>query len=328
MSFGSHFLRSLRLTLLCRVAAQVTDTNLQTLTKGPAFSALDSCAQNCIEIPANCFGGLDGGIGCAGLCGTADNDCLCRTDHQSAATSYLSSCIGKACTPGDPQIDVTRAVAVYDSYCVGLGYALEATIMTANTAATSLITESSTSFTSNTPTPNTALQTLTKVPAFSALDSCAQNCIEIPANCFGGLDGGMGCAGLCGTADNDCLCRTDHQSAATSYLSSCIGKACTPGDPQIDVTRAVAVYDSYCLGLGYALETTTANIAATTPTTGSSTSSTSGILAPNTTSTPSSTPGGGLSPQAIAGITIGGFVVAIITLWISWEQLQRMRSNK
>ena len=180
---------------------------------------------------------------------------------------------------------------------------------------------------------DTNLQTLTKAPAFSALDSCAQGCIEIPANCFGGLDGGMGCAQLCETADNDCLCRTDHQSAATSYLSSCVGKACTPGDPQIDVTRAVAVYESYCLGIGYALETTTTNIAAPTPTTGSSTSSTSGILAPNTTSipyttsTPSSTPDGGLSPKAIAGITIGGFVVAIIALWIAWEQLKHMRRN-
>ena len=58
---------------------------------------------------------------------------------------------------------------------------------------------------------------------------------------------------------------------------------------------------------------------------GSSTSSTSNTLAPtatNTTSTSSSAPSGGLSNGAIAGITVGGFVVAILALWASWGQIQ------
>jgi hypothetical protein len=83
------------------------------------------------------------------------------------------------------------------------------------------------------------------------------------------------------------------------------------------------------VGLGYTLKATTTNTAATALIVGSSTSSTSDTLALNTTSTPSSALGGGLSFGAITGITVGGFVVAILALlgaWvlvkIGWEQLK------
>jgi hypothetical protein len=58
---------------------------------------------------------------------------------------------------------------------------------------------------------------------------------------------------------------------------------------------------------------------------GSSTSSTSNTLPPtatNTTSTSSSTSSGGLSDRAIAGITVGSFIVALLALWASWGQIQ------
>jgi hypothetical protein len=58
---------------------------------------------------------------------------------------------------------------------------------------------------------------------------------------------------------------------------------------------------------------------------GSSTSSTSNTLPPtatNTTSTSSSTSSGGLSDRAIAGITVGSFIVALLALWASWRQIQ------
>lgn len=58
-------------------------------------------------------------------------------------------------------------------------------------------------------------------------------------------------------APNGCFCREDKQSAAVSYLSSCIKKQCTVGDYHIDMSAGVAVYTNYCLGLGYIPATTT-----------------------------------------------------------------------
>ncbi|KAH8774188.1 hypothetical protein BGZ57DRAFT_893762 [Hyaloscypha finlandica] len=61
---------------------------------------------------------------------------------------------------------------------------------------------------------------------------------------------------------------------------------------------------------------------------GSSTSSTSNTLAStatNTTSTSSSTSSGGLSSRAIAGLTVGSFIVALLALWVGLAQLRHMQ---
>jgi len=82
---------------------------------------------------------LGGALGChAPLCSpqwAATNNCYCRTDLQSVATSYLSSCVDKGCTVGDFSIDVSSAISIYDSYCQGNGFAAMGNSPAATTAA-------------------------------------------------------------------------------------------------------------------------------------------------------------------------------------------------
>jgi len=100
-------------------------TGTQSVMSDASWKALDPCAQNCFQ---SWFLGcwmpiLDSALGCATQqCTLADNDCLCRTDHQPVATSFISSCVSASCTIGDAQIDVSSGVAVYQGYCGDVGY--------------------------------------------------------------------------------------------------------------------------------------------------------------------------------------------------------------
>jgi hypothetical protein len=108
--------------------AQDAATETQTLISQDIFSSQKPCAQGCF---VGDFGGcgIDGvanAIGCNyNYCGNtigATNGCYCRTDLQSVAQSYVSSCVKSKCTVGDSDIDISSAVSIYDSYCVANGF--------------------------------------------------------------------------------------------------------------------------------------------------------------------------------------------------------------
>lgn len=61
----------------------------------------------------NCPGGaigLNNALGCNDL-----DSCFCRTDLQSSAVSYLTTCINSQCSTN--AIDVSADVSLYDGYC-------------------------------------------------------------------------------------------------------------------------------------------------------------------------------------------------------------------
>jgi hypothetical protein len=98
-------------------------------------------------------------------------------------------------------------------------------------------------------------------PGFPLLRPCAGSCLGCD-NAAHQLQDGLGC-GV--DPPNECWCRTDLFTLATSYLSSCVSSSCTVGGWQSDYSSAERFYESYCRGAGFtAVLNTPANTAATT----------------------------------------------------------------
>jgi len=57
-------------------------------------------------------------IGCA--VDPIENECICRSDLQQTADSFLRKCVSDNCDAN--AIDVSRAVRIYDDYCTSNGY--------------------------------------------------------------------------------------------------------------------------------------------------------------------------------------------------------------
>jgi hypothetical protein len=88
------------------------------LKKEPAWSTMRGCARGCLQ--GGYIDGLAGyGMGCPE---PRPNDCFCRTDLYSVATSFVSSCLTKECTIGNLSPDYTSAMRLCDSYCQANGY--------------------------------------------------------------------------------------------------------------------------------------------------------------------------------------------------------------
>ena len=81
------------------------------------FKAMRECARDCLAF--NGSGDLLGKFGCGY---PQQNDCLCRTDLASAASKHLSTCCVGRCTVGPAEGDISTAVSIYQSYCMGNGY--------------------------------------------------------------------------------------------------------------------------------------------------------------------------------------------------------------
>ncbi len=97
---------------------------------------------------------------------------------------------------------------------------------------------------------------------FTKQAPCATACFyQWEGACSNDLVGAnIGCqAGCIAWATNDCYCRTDYQSYATSYLYTCVSKGCTHGDPALDISSATSIYNAHCLKQGYTPATTTAD---------------------------------------------------------------------
>jgi hypothetical protein len=128
-------------TLLCGLLfyfslTRAQDTPLQSIFSLSIFSSQKPCAQACfINGPIDgCFADAVGdalmcvnddecGLGTRGL---APNSCYCRTDLQSVAESFLTSCVGSACTVGDSSVDISSAGSIYGYYCSSLGFLVSA----------------------------------------------------------------------------------------------------------------------------------------------------------------------------------------------------------
>jgi hypothetical protein len=101
---------------------------------------------------------------------------------------------------------------------------------------------------------NTSPQTLASLDAYGQMLPCATSCFyQWEGACSNDLVGSvLQCGVNCiSWAPNDCYCRTDYQSLATSYLYTCVSKSCTLGDNSGDITSATDLYNSYCTSLSF-----------------------------------------------------------------------------
>lgn len=125
---------SIILSFLTLTLAQ--DTTPQTIYSLSAFTMQKPCAQDCFTFSQlGCISDvLAGAIGCQNnYCSAnfgAPDNCYCRTDLQSAAESFLTSCVSKSCTVGDSSIDVSSAGSIYENYCSSKGFPVAAAATT------------------------------------------------------------------------------------------------------------------------------------------------------------------------------------------------------
>jgi len=118
--------------LFCLSLTRAQDTLPQTIFSLPVFSSQKPCAQACFTTGplGYCFEDMVGdALGCVtdNACGLgskalAPNDCYCRTDLQSVAESFLTSCVQSSCTVGDSSIDISSAGSIYLEYCSSQGF--------------------------------------------------------------------------------------------------------------------------------------------------------------------------------------------------------------
>ncbi|PMD38761.1 hypothetical protein L207DRAFT_530231 [Hyaloscypha variabilis F] len=189
---------------------------------------------------------------------------------------------------------------------------------------------------------DTLPQTIFSLPVFSSQKPCAQACFTTGplGYCFEDMVGdALGCVtdNACGLgskalAPNDCYCRTDLQSVAESFLTSCVQSSCTVGDSSIDISSAGSIYLEYCSSQGFPINvpaSTTQEIPQATTTVASpslqQTSPTnSGVSsAPGSSSSSTTNPNAATTPNnsnkltiALAlGLGIPTIVVAILTWW-------------
>jgi hypothetical protein len=118
------------LVLVLIISISEAQTTRQTVYSLQGYSDLQPCAQSCIMDPDSCrVGGIDQiaiNIGCQyNWCSSdlgAAESCYCRPDLQTVATKYLTKCVTAACTLGDPNIELSSAVNLYQGYCSSKGY--------------------------------------------------------------------------------------------------------------------------------------------------------------------------------------------------------------
>ncbi|PMD26900.1 hypothetical protein NA56DRAFT_744198 [Hyaloscypha hepaticicola] len=271
------------------------------------------------EYVTNCFVPITTSSGCE----LNDNACVCTT---SSFVIQVATCLGKECP-----IDVHTTYVAFKSNCATYGgYSLALNM-------TQFLIDGG------------ALSSYLSTAFWATYPECAIT------NCLTPLTAASGCE----IDNNDYCTSTDIGSVYTSYSGACASNGGYPialsesqwlfaagartgfGTSSGTVSASSTTMIEYTSVLASASstlpKTTTIStnrvfspISTTTSTTvtdagGSSTSSTSSTLAPtatNTTTTSSSTSSGGLSNRAIAGITVGGFIVTLLALWAAWTQIQ------
>lgn len=93
-----------------------------TLTDAPGYESQRPCVKNCYDMsyydgPAR----LAYEIECA-YQSAVENECICRSDMQANAVSYIKECVSSRC---EKDHDVTVALDLYNDYCTGAGFTAE-----------------------------------------------------------------------------------------------------------------------------------------------------------------------------------------------------------
>ncbi|KAF4237033.1 hypothetical protein CNMCM6457_001643 [Aspergillus fumigatiaffinis] len=112
---------SLLILLCCSLFINAADGTTATLTESTAYASQRPCAKRCFYWGASSQGGADflaDRIGCE--VDPIENECICRSDLQQTADSFLRKCVSDKC--GENAIDVSSAVEIYDDYCTSNGY--------------------------------------------------------------------------------------------------------------------------------------------------------------------------------------------------------------
>jgi hypothetical protein len=136
MHIPSH-LPLLSLLFLRFLPALCDGSSPQSITAAPPFSALKTCAQNCLitqtEAALTCgYDPLGSAIGCNSYNGNCRSvvwpaeSCYCRSDLQTAGLAFLSSCVSSRCSVGAYTVDLASVTSMYLSYCTGHGYTMGA----------------------------------------------------------------------------------------------------------------------------------------------------------------------------------------------------------
>ncbi|EXJ58513.1 hypothetical protein A1O7_05939 [Cladophialophora yegresii CBS 114405] len=112
------------LALIIQIILVFTTSCIQTsqadstvsITAQPAFSSVRPCVQHCIWCGEywliNCPGSA---IGLNNVLSAGLDSLFCRTDLQSTASSYLTSCIYSGCTTNT--VDLQDGLSLYNGYC-------------------------------------------------------------------------------------------------------------------------------------------------------------------------------------------------------------------
>jgi len=107
-------------TLLLHALPARADKSITVVGFAP-YLDLRECAQDCIWHRGNVDDLVASGLGCPS---PWMNECMCRVDLATVASSFLTSCCSSRCTVGSPNGDITAAVGVYNSYCESNGFAV------------------------------------------------------------------------------------------------------------------------------------------------------------------------------------------------------------
>ncbi|GFF63263.1 hypothetical protein IFM60648_00869 [Aspergillus lentulus] len=106
---------SLLILLCCSLFINAADGTTATLTESTAYASQRPCAKSCFYWGSSTQGGADflaERIGCE--VDPILNECICRSDLQQTADSFLRKCVSDNC--GANAIDVSSAVGIYDDY--------------------------------------------------------------------------------------------------------------------------------------------------------------------------------------------------------------------
>lgn len=113
MTFSHPVLIFLLSTSLLSLAVSQTTATVS-IYNDSTFKAQRLCALECILCNYGTYGQHDCLASTLSCSSPLENECYCRSDLQSAAISYIASCVSSACSNTN---DVATAVGIYTQYC-------------------------------------------------------------------------------------------------------------------------------------------------------------------------------------------------------------------
>lgn len=122
--------------IILSIFARLIASQNVAINQSPLFQELPTCAGLCLQDPAT-YVDVRSGIGCPAD-PLGQNECYCREDLKSSASSYISSCVLASCGPNTT--NVVNAISVSNVYCLtaaGLNGSDFSTTMSSGQAASS-----------------------------------------------------------------------------------------------------------------------------------------------------------------------------------------------